>query len=87
MINRQMNEVEVECLPGDLPEAIEVDLVNLGVGDSLHLSDLVLPTGVVLVALTHGEGQDQAVVGVLMPRGEKTEEGSEEGAPGESAES
>ena len=87
MINRQMNEVEVECLPGDLPEAIEVDVANLGVGDSMHLSDLVLPAGVALVALTHGEAQDQAVVGVLMPRGEKSgeDEETEIGAPGESA--
>jgi large subunit ribosomal protein L25 len=87
MINRQMNEVEVECLPGDLPEALEVDVADLGVGESLHLSDLVLPAGVTLVALTHGEGQDPAVVGVLMPRGEKAEEEPEEGASGESAES
>jgi len=79
MINRQLNEVEVECLPGDLPEAIEVDVAQLGVGESVHLSELVLPAGVTVVALAH-EGHDSAVVSVLVPRGEKAEE--EEGEPG-----
>jgi len=79
MLNRQLTEVEVECLPADLPEAIEVDVAQLGVGESVHLSELVLPAGVTIVALAH-EGHDSAVVGVLLPRGEKAEE--EEGEPG-----
>jgi large subunit ribosomal protein L25 len=82
MINRQLNEVEIECLPGDLPEAIEVDVAGLEVGDSVHLSELVLPAGVTVVALAH-EGHDSAVVGVSMPRGEKAlDEEGEEGAEG-----
>jgi large subunit ribosomal protein L25 len=87
MINRQMNEVEVECLPDDLPEAIEVDVAHLGVGESIHLSGLALPPRVVLVALTHGEGHDPAVVGVLMPRGEASSEGTEGDTSGEAAQS
>ena len=83
MINRQMNEVEVECLPGDLPEFIEVDVANLSVGDSLHLSQLTLPPGVTLVALAHGEAHDSTVVGVLMPRGEQAEGEGEVPAGGE----
>ncbi|AHE99332.1 50S ribosomal protein L25/general stress protein Ctc [Thioalkalivibrio paradoxus] len=79
MINRQLTEVEIECLPGNLPETIEVDVADLGVGDSLHLSDLALPEGVTVVALVQGGDHDTAVVSVLMPRGEKaaSEEGEE----------
>jgi large subunit ribosomal protein L25 len=47
-------EVEVSCLPSDLPEFIEVDMAKVEVGTILHLSDLVLPAGVQLVALAHG---------------------------------
>lgn len=47
-------EVEVSCLPGDLPEFIEVDMAKVEIGTILHLSDLVLPAGVQLVALAHG---------------------------------
>lgn len=79
MLNRQLTEVEVECLPADLPETIDVDVADLGVGDSVHLSGLALPPGVTVVALAH-EGHDSAVVSVLLPRGEKVEE--EGGAAG-----
>lgn len=48
-------EVEVSCLPKDLPEFINVDMANVEVGQILHMSDLVLPAGVELVALTHGK--------------------------------
>lgn len=54
-INHILNEVDVQCLPADLPEFIEVDLANLSAGHSLHLSDLVLPKGVELVSLIRGE--------------------------------
>jgi large subunit ribosomal protein L25 len=47
-------EVEVSCLPSDLPEFIEVDMAKVEIGTILHMSDLVLPAGVQLVALAHG---------------------------------
>ena len=47
-------EVEVSCLPSDLPEFIEVNMAKVEIGTILHLSDLVLPAGVQLVALAHG---------------------------------
>ncbi|MDO8698139.1 MAG: 50S ribosomal protein L25/general stress protein Ctc [Pseudomonadales bacterium RIFCSPLOWO2_12_59_9] len=47
-------EVEVTCLPANLPEFIEVDMAKVEIGTILHLSDLVLPAGVQLVALAHG---------------------------------
>ena len=48
-------EVEVSCLPKDLPEFINVDMANVEVGQILHMSDLFLPAGVELVALAHGK--------------------------------
>ena len=49
LVNHVMTEVDVQCLPKDLPEFIEVDLSALDVGDSIHLSELKLPKGVKLV--------------------------------------
>lgn len=58
IINHVMNEVEISCLPKDLPEFIEVDLSAMTVGHSIHASDLKLPAGVSLVL----HGQDNPVV-------------------------
>lgn len=60
-----MVEVEVSCLSSNLPEFIAVDLANLDVGESLHLSDLVLPAGVSVVELTHGTNHNQPVVSIM----------------------
>lgn len=60
-----MVEVEVSCLSSALPEFIAVDLANLDVGESLHLSDLVLPAGVSIVELTHGAEHNQPVVSIM----------------------
>jgi large subunit ribosomal protein L25 len=63
-ISHQITEVEVTCLPKNIPEFIEVDLTELHIGDAIHLTEVKLPKGVTLTALTHGEGQDQQVVNV-----------------------
>ena len=63
------NEVVVRCLPKDLPEYIEVDMSHVDVGESLHLSDLVMPPNVRLLELIHGDDHDASVVSVLSPRG------------------
>ena len=57
-----VNEIEVACLPSNLPEFIEVDLTNVALGQTLHLSDVVLPEGVTSVELAKGESHDLAVV-------------------------
>jgi len=67
-IEHNIIEVEVACLPANLPEFIEVDLAELNVGETIHLSDLVLPEGVSIVALAHGADRDQSVVTVRAPR-------------------
>jgi large subunit ribosomal protein L25 len=53
MVNPVLNELDISCLPGDLPEFIEVDLSGLKKGMSLHLQDITLPKGV--KAVTHGK--------------------------------
>ena len=80
-INHARVEVEVKCLPADLPEFIEVDMAEVELGAHLHLSDLNLPEGVQLVALLQSEGHDLDVASVQKTRGaaeESEEEASEE---------
>ena len=64
VFNHVITEVELECLPKDIPEFIEVDLSEMHVGDVVHLSDLNMPKGVEVLALKHGEEHDTAVVGM-----------------------
>ena len=68
-IAHNLIEVEVSCLPRDLPEYIDVDVGELDVGSSVHLSDLALPEGVSIVALGLGEDRDIPVVSVTTRRG------------------
>ena len=77
-ISHVLNEIEVTCLPKDLPEFIEVDLSALEIGAIIHLSDLKAPKGVEFVALAHGD--DKAVANVHAPRvaPEEAEEGAAE---------
>jgi large subunit ribosomal protein L25 len=61
-------EIEVSCLPSALPEYLEVDLINLDIGGSVHLSEISLPEGVEIVELTHGEKHDLTVASILASR-------------------
>ncbi|WP_394004174.1 50S ribosomal protein L25/general stress protein Ctc [Luteimonas sp. WGS1318] len=62
VITHELNEVTVTCLPGDLPEFIEVDLGAMVVGDIVHLSQVKLPKGVEIPELALGADHDVAVV-------------------------
>jgi large subunit ribosomal protein L25 len=62
LVNHVLTEIDVQCLAGDLPEFIEVDLGALNIGDSIHLSQLKLPKG---VKLAHHTSDDSVVVGVV----------------------
>lgn len=64
VVSHLVIEVEVTCLPKDLPEYIEVDMGNLAIGESIHLSDIVLPADVTLVELAHGGDHDGAVASI-----------------------
>ncbi len=80
-ILKTLNEIEVSCLPKDLPEFIEVDMLELEIGDSIHLSDIALPEGVTSIALSHGEESDHSVATVQAPRAESSEDEAGEEAP------
>ena len=62
IISHVMAEIEISCLPADLPEFITVDLANIDVGHSVHVADLVMPQGV--TAVTHGSNQTVATAAV-----------------------
>lgn len=70
IVSHVMNEVDVKCLPADLPSFIEVDLKDLASGHSIHISQLVLPKGVEVVH--HGDGDP--VVATILQKGGKVEE-------------
>lgn len=72
IISHIFNEVEVLCLPGDLPEFIEVDLKDLTVGHSIHLSDIKIPAGLEFAAVAKGE--NPAVAAAVLPRAARAEE-------------
>ena len=81
------NEVQISCLPKDLPDFLEVDITDVELGTTLHLTDLKLPAGVTLVELTHGEDHDQPILSITKPKvrgGDDEEAGEgEEGEEGE----
>ncbi|CAI2795040.1 MULTISPECIES: 50S ribosomal protein L25/general stress protein Ctc [Pseudomonas] len=66
VVSHTATELEVTCLPKDLPEFIEVDLSAAEIGTIIHLSDLKAPKGVEFVALAHND--DKAVANVHAPR-------------------
>ena len=69
IVAHTMTEVEVSCLPSALPEFIEVDLANVDVGETVHISDLKLPAGVSSVALAQGADHDLPVASINKPKG------------------
>lgn len=66
ILNRFVTSIEISCLPANLPNGIEVDISALEIGDHISLTELNIPDGVTITALTHGdiEAHDQSVVAV-----------------------
>jgi large subunit ribosomal protein L25 len=95
IVSHLITELDIVCLPADLPEFISIDISALNLGDSIHLSEITLPDGVESTTLSHG-GDDLAVVTVVAVRGatedeetaegEGEEEAGEEGSDTEAAE-
>jgi large subunit ribosomal protein L25 len=88
MIQHQNTDIEVQCLPADIPAFIEVDMQKMEVGQIIHLSEVALPPGVTSVALALGEAHDLAIASVMAPKGIDEDEldaatGAAEGAEGE----
>ena len=72
VVSRALIDVEIACLPKDLPEFIEVDLADLAIGDALHLSDIRLPAGVELADhVVAGSEQDAIVVSIQHAQGDE----------------
>jgi large subunit ribosomal protein L25 len=69
IVSHLASDIEVRCLPANLPEYIEVDLAEVDLGVIVHLSDLKLPQGVESVALSHGPEHDLPVAQIHTPRG------------------
>ena len=69
MVQHQVTDIEVSCLPADIPEYIEVDMAEVKSGEIVHLTDITLPEGVTSVALALGDDHDLAVASVVPPKG------------------
>ena len=65
VISHVINELEVECLPGDLPEFLEIDLAKIEAGQTMHAKDIVLPKGVALVA--HVDAENPVIASATIP--------------------
>ncbi|MEY3107022.1 MAG: hypothetical protein RIT35_1195 [Pseudomonadota bacterium] len=66
-----MVDIEVSCLPSLLPEYLEVNLAGLDIGETIHLSDIVLPKGVEILALLQGPEHDLPVVSMMASKASK----------------
>jgi large subunit ribosomal protein L25 len=60
-----MTEIDISCLPKDLPEFLTVDMANVELNQSVHLSDIKLPEGVTITSVAHG-GTDLAVASISL---------------------
>jgi large subunit ribosomal protein L25 len=82
VLEHHLWEIQAECLPGDVPDAIEADITELAVGDSLKVSDLPVPSGVTILS-----PEDELVLAVVPPQAREVEEEveGEEAAEGEEA--
>lgn len=74
VVSHSMTELDITCLPQNLPEFIEVDLATVEVGQIIHISDLKLPTGVESVALSHGADHDLPVAAINKPKGSSSDD-------------
>ena len=67
-VSHNMTSIEISCLPGDLPEYIEVDIEDLDLGDAIHISGLKLADGLSIPSLQQGADHDHVVVSVNAPK-------------------
>ncbi len=74
VVTHVLVDIEVSCLPSDLPEFIEVDLSNIEIGGSVHLSDLLVSDGIEIVALSYETGRDSLVASVQAGKSAEVDE-------------
>jgi large subunit ribosomal protein L25 len=73
-VSHLMSDVEVSCLPKDLPEYFEIDVSGMDIDDMLYLSDIKVPPGVEIIELSHGEEHDQPIVSIHVIKEQVVEE-------------
>lgn len=78
IVNVILSEIEVDCTANKLPEYIEVDMKDLDIGGSIHLSQIKMPAGVRIHALMLGEDHDVGVVAIHAPKVDKSAEAESE---------
>jgi large subunit ribosomal protein L25 len=83
VISHVLNEIEIECLPADLPEFVELDLSKIEAGHTLHVKDIVLPKGVALVA--HLDAENPVIASATIPAAVVSDEAASGGAAAPSA--
>ncbi|WP_244847797.1 50S ribosomal protein L25/general stress protein Ctc [Caballeronia sp. SL2Y3] len=71
VISHVVTELEVECLPGDLPEFLEIDLAKIEAGQTMHAKDIALPKGVALTA--HVEAENPVVASATVPAAKQSD--------------
>ncbi len=81
IIAHTMTEIDISCLPQDLPEYIEVDMSAVELGQTLHISDITFPKGVTSVALSHGSDHDLPIVSINKPKAAPVEDDVAPAAP------
>ena len=86
LVSHLMTTIDIACKASDLPEYLQLDIIEVEVGGSLHLSDIELPKGVEIPALAHGADHDLPVVSIHMPRAVVEEEPTEAAEGVEAAE-
>ena len=74
IVAHTMTELDIMCLPKDLPEYIEVDMADIDLGQIVHISDIKLPKGVESVALSHGSDHDLSVATINKPKAAPVDE-------------
>ncbi|MEH6568259.1 MAG: 50S ribosomal protein L25/general stress protein Ctc [Halioglobus sp.] len=82
LVQHQVTEIEILCLPTDIPEYVEVDMQDVEVGQIVHLSEVKLPAGVTSVALALGDDHDLAIASINAPKG-GADEDEDAAAPAE----
>lgn len=78
ILSTLITDIEIVCLPSVLPEYLEVDVSGLEIGESLHLTDIKLPEGVIIFELDVDEPVDRTVVNMQAPTIEEVDEDTEE---------
>ena len=86
LIAHSMTELEIMCLPADLPEYLEVDMAEVELGQTLHISDIKLPKGVESVALSHGDDHDLPIAAVNKSKAKAEDEDAAPAADAEAGE-